>query len=244
MGLLHFRLAGHDVLALVGFAYRMQVDRAGPDDQIGGATGSIGDPSGRSTERTALEPEVLQRNIQGITNQVHRFFERGDAYVKRQSDLDASAGSVTVVNNHDWHKDVTFLDFLRDVGKLAKVNTMIARDSVKSRLNTENGISFTEFSYQLLQAYDFVHLHRHHNCRIQLGGSDQWGNIVAGIDLIKRQSPVGRRDEPAYGLTLPLLTTETGEKFGKSAGNAVWLDGDQTSVHDFYQVGDELGARD
>lgn len=214
--------------------------------QIGGATGSIGDPSGRSTERVALDQQVLKRNIDEITAQVHGFFAKGDEYVKRRSEVDVADGTVKVVNNHDWLKQISFLDFLRDVGKLAKVSTMIARDryvgsalftecSVKTRLESENGISFTEFSYQLLQAYDFAHLHRTHGCRIQLGGSDQWGNIIAGIDLIKRQSS-GDTTDPAYGLTFPLLTTDTGEKFGKSAGNAVWLDGDQTSVHDFYQV--------
>lgn len=225
------------------------------DGQIGGATGSIGDPSGRSAERNALSKEELAHNVAGITAQVERFFERGIEYASKKGygQIGGSSGKeVTVVNNYDWFKDVSFLDFLRDVGKLARVNTMLAREryvaaavfannSVKSRLDSESGISFTEFSYQLLQAHDFATLYKTHACRVQIGGSDQWGNIVAGIDLIKRQRAKEERDiterptEPAFGLTIPLLTTSTGEKFGKSAGNAVWLDTARTSVSDFYQ---------
>ena len=175
----------------------------------------------------------------------------------------AELGRVEVLNNLDWFKDVTFLSFLRDVGKLARVNVMLARESVKARLSSAAGISFTEFTYQLLQAYDFLHLYESHGCRVQVGGSDQWGNIVAGIDLIKRvhgragagevkedewglnqdlgvQDGGGEMDlakeVEAYGLTIPLLTTASGEKFGKSAGNALWLDERRTSVSEFYQV--------
>ncbi|KAL1407002.1 tyrosyl-tRNA synthetase [Vanrija albida] len=236
LGLLHFRARGHHALAL-----------------IGGATGSIGDPSGRSTERNALSPAELATNVAGITAQVERFFSRGIEYAGRRGYDVASepvgrpaasatavlgARGIDVLNNHDWFRDVSFLDFLRDVGKYARVNVMMARDSVKSRLESDAGISFTEFSYQLLQAYDFATLYRTHGCRVQLGGSDQWGNIVAGIDLIRRLNvPDGAEEaaDPAFGLTIPLLTTASGEKFGKSAGNAVWLDEARTSVSDFYQ---------
>lgn len=216
------------------------------------------------------------------------FFERGITYAAKWGyDIDPEAAQrgrgFDVVNNHDWFKNVSFLDFLRDVGKLARVNAMLARDSVKSRLDSEQGISFTEFSYQLLQAHDFATLFKERGCRVQLGGSDQWGNIVAGIDMIKRvraqeAAEVARNEaaeaaaaeaenktkkgkkgaakvevdtpkvdtakanlaaqiDPAFGLTMPLLTTSTGEKFGKSAGNAVWIDPSRTSIPDFYQVG-------
>ncbi|KAJ9109336.1 hypothetical protein QFC21_000665 [Naganishia friedmannii] len=239
--LLHLKEAGHHILAL-----------------IGGATGSIGDPSGRSTERNALDASVVEANVQSITTQVKRFFTLGNDYVRaKQTDHPIRSspttslgrlkeGKLEVVNNHDWTVGVSLLDFLRDVGKYAKVNTMLSRESVKNRLSSEQGISFTEFSYQLLQAYDYRHLFERYNCKLQVGGSDQWGNIVSGIDLIKRtrsSTPAdttaggGRDDhqELAYGLTIPLLTTSTGEKFGKSAGNAVWLDSEMTSVFDFYQ---------
>ncbi|KAI5451869.1 tyrosyl-tRNA synthetase [Naganishia albida] len=233
--LLHMKQAGHHVLAL-----------------IGGATGSIGDPSGRSTERNALDKEVVEENVRSITAQVQRFFHRGTEYAQarsggnRKEDAVAEEGKLDVVNNHTWTVGVSLLDFLRDVGKFAKVNTMLSRESVKNRLASEQGISFTEFSYQLLQAFDFRHLYERYGCRVQVGGSDQWGNIVSGIDLIKRSPsvvpPVGTgeegkegKEEPAFGLTIPLLTTSTGEKFGKSAGNAVWLDPQMTSVFDFYQ---------
>lgn len=152
---------------------------------------------------------------------------------------------VKVMNNYEWMRDVSLLDFLRTTGKMARVSTMLSRDSVKNRLNSDSGISYTEFTYQLLQAYDFSHLHSEHGCNIQLGGSDQWGNIVAGIDLIRRSKiaereekseQVNEEEEDVYGLTIPLLTTSTGEKFGKSAGNAVWLDDKRTSAAEFYQV--------
>ncbi|GHJ85212.1 hypothetical protein NliqN6_1614 [Naganishia liquefaciens] len=232
--LLHMKEAGHHVLAL-----------------IGGATGSIGDPSGRSTERNALDKAVVEANVRSITHQVERFFSLGNTYVRsrrpgttgvRDDQAKAgTAGKLQVVNNHEWTVGVSLLDFLRDVGKFAKVNTMLSRESVKNRLTAEQGISFTEFTYQLLQAFDFRHLHSRYRCRVQVGGSDQWGNIVSGIDLIRRTAAVATEEaakddlDPAYGLTIPLLTTSTGEKFGKSAGNAVWLDQEMTSVFDFYQ---------
>ncbi|KAJ2714257.1 tyrosyl-tRNA synthetase [Coemansia spiralis] len=233
MGLLHFHLAGHRVLPLVG-----------------SATGMIGDPSGRSTERVALDQDVLARNIAGIEEQLQRFFRRGTDYaVKRIPGLDPAAlQTVQVLHNADWYRGVGVLDFLSSVGRHARIGTMLARDSVRTRLQSPQGISFTEFTYQLLQAYDFWHLYRHHGCRIQLGGSDQWGNIVAGTDLIHRMTsdtgrgadsaepaPPGSAEDPAFGLTIPLLKTASGEKFGKSAGNAIWLDEAKTSPFDIYQ---------
>ncbi|WWC59771.1 tyrosine-tRNA ligase [Kwoniella dejecticola CBS 10117] len=266
LGLLHFQAKGHQSICL-----------------IGGATGSIGDPSGRSTERKALTPEELAINVQGITAQVHRFFSTGSAYLenrgieiinpskgkgKAKEQTESLVAGVKVVDNYEWTKNVTLLDFLRGPGKLSRVSAMLSRDSVKNRLSSDSGISYTEFTYQLLQAFDFSHLWKEHGCRIQLGGSDQWGNIVSGIDLIKRthsmssspesvaldhdyhaaakaeNSPSGTRNKEseiveeeveAYGMTIPLLTTSTGEKFGKSAGNAIWLDEKRTSPAEFYQ---------
>ncbi|WWD21766.1 tyrosine-tRNA ligase [Kwoniella shandongensis] len=242
LGLLHFQAKGHQSICL-----------------IGGATGSIGDPSGRSTERKSLSSDELAHNVSGITSQVHRFFSRGEAYLSQrgivpshQKEEKTVGMGVKVLDNYDWTKGVSLLDFLRTVGKAARVSVMLSRDSVKNRLSSDSGISYTEFTYQLLQAFDFSHLYDSHNCRIQLGGSDQWGNIVAGIDLIKRLKGQGQgqeevkaneeqdglrdeEDDTAFGLTIPLLTTSTGEKFGKSAGNAVWLDERRTSAAEFYQ---------
>ncbi len=201
MAAAHFQRAGHGVILLVG-----------------GATGMIGDPSGKSEERKLLSPDEIERNLRGIRAQVERFvtFE-GDNPAK-------------VVNNHDWISKMGFIDWLRDVGKHFTVNYMLAKDSVKSRLASESGISFTEFSYMTMQAYDFLHLFDAEGCTLQAGGSDQWGNITAGIDLIRKV-----RGAAAYGLTFPLLTTASGEKFGKSAGNAVWLSAERTSPYLFYQ---------
>ncbi|KAJ2722959.1 tyrosyl-tRNA synthetase [Coemansia sp. Benny D115] len=236
MGLLHFYLAGHRAIPLVG-----------------NATGMIGDPSGRSTERVALGQDTLAANIRGIEAQLERFFKRGAEYaMKRIPELSKrELKEVRVLHNADWYRDMNILEFLGRVGRYTRVGTMMARDSVKSRLQSTQGISFTEFSYQLLQAYDFWHLYHHHGCRVQLGGSDQWGNITAGTDLIHRMpldktgqdtSGVIDTDNPeatgngdAYGLTIPLLTTASGEKFGKSAGNAIWLDENKTSAFDIYQ---------
>nr|XP_018265166.1 tyrosine-tRNA ligase [Kwoniella dejecticola CBS 10117]OBR87324.1 tyrosine-tRNA ligase [Kwoniella dejecticola CBS 10117] len=235
LGLLHFQAKGHQSICL-----------------IGGATGSIGDPSGRSTERKALTPEELAINVQGITAQVHRFFSTGSAYLenrgieiinpskgkgKAKEQTESLVAGVKVVDNYEWTKNVTLLDFLRGPGKLSRVSAMLSRDSVKNRLSSDSGISYTEFTYQLLQAFDFSHLWKEHGCRIQLGGSDQWGNIVSGIDLIKRTHSIEIVEEEveAYGMTIPLLTTSTGEKFGKSAGNAIWLDEKRTSPAEFYQ---------
>ncbi|KAI8147148.1 hypothetical protein BJV82DRAFT_643130 [Fennellomyces sp. T-0311] len=222
MGLLHFSILGHQPIALVG-----------------GATGSIGDPSGRSTERVPLSRDVLEKNVAGIEHQVHRFFKNGAAYAQKRG-YDAQTKTPKVLNNYTWFSGMTALEFLGDVGRYARVNTMLAKESVKSRIESTQGISFTEFSYQLLQAYDFYYLYQNHECRIQLGGSDQWGNITAGIDLINRRKgdddeEKNNLDNRAFGITIPLLLTSSGEKFGKSAGNAVWLDETKTSYFDFYQ---------
>ncbi|OZJ04820.1 hypothetical protein BZG36_02338 [Bifiguratus adelaidae] len=224
MGLLHFHIKGHQAIALVG-----------------GATGFIGDPSGRSTERIPLNNDILHYNIQSIRKQLDQIFERAEAYAEKRQALDRSRGNgVHVLNNADWIGNMSVIQFLGDVGRYARIGTMLARESVKSRLQSPQGISFTEFSYQLLQAYDFYHLFRKHQCKIQIGGSDQWGNIVAGIDLIGKKHMAESLDvnagkPQAFGLTIPLLVTSTGEKFGKSAGNAVWLNEQMTSVYDFYQ---------
>jgi tyrosyl-tRNA synthetase len=184
----------------------------------GGATGMIGDPSGKSAERNLLSPDILQANIECIEDQLGRL-------------LDFSPGlknQALLLNNADWMRPISVLDFLRDVGKHFSVNAMMAKDSVKLRMET--GISFTEFSYSLLQAYDFLHLNEKHGCLLQAGGADQWGNITAGIDLIRRT-----RDVVACGLTTPLLTKTDGTKFGKTESGAVWLSSEKTSVYKFYQ---------
>jgi tyrosyl-tRNA synthetase len=186
---------------------------------IGGATGMVGDPSGKSAERNLLDRETLKRNVEGIRNQVQRFlsFEGPNAAV--------------LVNNFDWMENFSFLDFLRDVGKNFPVNVMLSKDSVRSRIERDDGgISYTEFSYMLLQAYDFVYLAKNHQCRLQIGGSDQWGNITAGIDLGRRM--LGQQ---LFGMTCPLLVNSEGQKMGKTERGAVWLDGARTSPYEFYQ---------
>ena len=185
----------------------------------GGATGMVGDPSGRSEERNLLDADTLAANVAKIKSQLERLL-----------DFDAGPNQATLVDNADWTRDVPVLDFLRDVGKHITVNQMMAKDSVKSRLADENGLSYTEFSYMLLQANDFRHLCEFHDCEMQMGGSDQWGNITAGIDLIRKR--LGRS---AYGLTWPLLTKSDGTKFGKTADGAVWLDPKKTSPYQFRQ---------
>lgn len=199
---------------------------------VGGATGSIGDPSGRSTERNALSPDTLESNVAGIQAQLTSFFRNVKEYY--QQGAATPLGEVEMMNNLTWTKGLTLLDFLSSIGRHARITHMLARDSVASRLGGE-GMSYTEFSYQLLQAYDFLQLHRSHSCTVQIGGSDQLGNITAGIDLVRRTNGGGLKEDPAYGLTLPLLTTSNGEKFGKSAGNAVWLDRSRTGDLEFYQ---------
>lgn len=194
----------------------------------GGATGMVGDPSGRSEERNLLDADTLAANVANIKTQLERLL-----------DFDAGTNHATLVDNADWTRDVPVLDFLRDVGKHITVNQMMAKDSVKSRLSDENGLSYTEFSYMLLQANDFRHLCEFHDCEMQMGGSDQWGNITAGIDLIRK-----RLSRSAYGLTWPLLTKADGTKFGKTADGAVWLDAKKTSPYQFRQFWMQIADED
>ena len=203
--LMHFQRAGHTPIALVG-----------------GATGMIGDPSGKSAERNLLNEETLAKNIAGIKSQLERFIDFN-------SDITNKA---ELVNNYDWMKDYSFIDFARDIGKHITVNYMMAKDSVKKRLGAESkvGMSFTEFTYQLFQGYDFLHLYREKNCKIQMGGSDQWGNITTGTELVRRVA-----GGKAYAMTCPLITKADGTKFGKTEGGNVWLDRDRTSPYKFYQ---------
>ena len=186
---------------------------------VGGGTGLIGDPSGKSQERTLLTAEQVDINIKGIRGQLARFL-----------DFDAEKNPAVIVNNYDWLGELTFVDFLRDIGKHFTVNYMLAKESVKRRVNSEDGISFTEFSYMLLQAYDFLVLHERYGCSLQLGGSDQWGNIVAGAELVRRV-----RGERASGLVMPLVTNSAGTKFGKTESGTVWLDAKLTSPYRFFQ---------
>lgn len=197
---------------------RFQLAGHRPVIVIGAGTATIGDPSGRNSERELQTTETIMKNAEAISQQmVHLFDANGPNGIK-------------MVNNYDWLKEISFLDFLRDVGKDFSVNTMLSKESVQSRLET--GISFTEFTYQIIQAMDYLHLYREHDVQLQVGGADQWGNITAGLDFIrKKEGP----EAEAYGLTIPLLTNADGEKFGKSAGNAVWLDPEKTSPYEFYQ---------
>jgi tyrosyl-tRNA synthetase len=201
MGLAHCQRCGHRVIALVG-----------------GATGLIGDPSGKTSERPLLSPEQVAANAEGIRENLSRFL-----------DFDHPTAPALVVNNGDWFKEFTFVEFLRDVGKHFRMGSMLGKESVRSRLDSEAGMSFTEFSYQLLQAYDFLKLFDEHGCRVQIGGSDQWGNITAGIDLVRKL-----RSREVFGATLPLVCDSAGQKFGKSAGNALFLDAGLTSYYDLY----------
>jgi tyrosyl-tRNA synthetase len=186
---------------------------------IGGATGTIGDPSGRTSERQLQSMKQVQHNVDCLTNQMKRLFFDED-----------NEQELTMVNNYDWTHDLTLLDFLRDYGKNFNINTMLAKDIVSSRLDT--GISFTEFTYQILQSMDYLHLFRHHDVRLQIGGADQWGNITAGLDLIRKKEGA---DAKAFGLTIPLMLKADGTKFGKTAGGAIWLDAEKTSPYEFYQ---------
>jgi tyrosyl-tRNA synthetase len=210
--------------SLVPIVLMARLQRAGhkPYPLVGGATGMIGDPSGKSQERQLLDPETLARNVAAIRAQLARFLDFGEA-----------PNAAVMVNNHDWFQGVGYIEFLRDVGKHLTVNYMMAKDSVRSRLeDRDQGISYTEFSYMLLQAYDFAVLARRHGCRLQAGGSDQWGNITAGIELHRK---LGGK-EPLFGLTTPLLLDSKGEKMGKTAaGVRIWLDAELTSPYAFYQ---------
>jgi len=201
MMLRRFQKAGHRPIALVG-----------------GATGMIGDPSGKSEERNLLSPEDLRRNVEGVAGQMRRFL-----------DFDGN-GAALLLDNLGWMQGYSYLEFLRDVGKNFPIGQMMGKESVRSRLESEAGLSYTEFSYMLLQAYDFVHLAKNHNCLIQAGGSDQWGNITAGIDLGRRM--IGKQ---LFGLTAPLLTTSDGRKMGKTESGAIWLDAERTSPYIFFQ---------
>ncbi|QBN19566.1 tyrosine--tRNA ligase [Flavobacterium nackdongense] len=205
MLLKHFQISGHKPLALVG-----------------GATGMIGDPSGKSNERNLLDEATLRHNQEAIKGQLARFLDfTSDA-----------PNAAELVNNYDWMKTFSFLDFIRDVGKHITVNYMMAKDSVKKRLSSEaaEGMSFTEFTYQLVQGYDFLHLYRDKKCTLQMGGSDQWGNITTGTELVRRIA-----SGKAYALTCPLITKADGTKFGKSEGGNIWLDAARTSPYKFYQ---------
>lgn len=203
MTLLHFQRAGHQPLALVG-----------------GATGMIGDPSFKSAERNLLDKPTLDHNVACIQKQLSKFLDFSGNQPNKAS----------LVNNYDWMSQFSFLEFIRDVGKHITVNYMMSKDSVKRRLEDGNGLSFTEFSYQLIQGYDFYHLWKNENCSIQLGGSDQWGNIVTGTELIRRMGGGN-----AFALTVPLITKADGSKFGKTEGGSVWLDPEKTSPYAFYQ---------
>lgn len=200
MLLVHLQRAGHKPVALVG-----------------GATGMVGDPSGKSSERPMLSEELLNHNLSCQEKQLRQFL-----------DFDCGDNSAEIVNNYDWFKDISFLDFIRDIGKHITVNYMMSKDSVKNRL--EAGMSFTEFTYQLVQGTDFLHLYQNYNCKIQMGGSDQWGNILTGTELIRRKI-----QGEAYALTAPLIKKADGSKFGKSEGGNVWLDKEKTSPYKFYQ---------
>ncbi len=204
---------------LVGLIVMRHLQLAGhrPIIVIGGATGMIGDPSGKSEERNLLDEKTLRHNQEALKKQIARF-------------LDFSEGKALLVNNYDWTKDYCFLDFIRDFGKHLTINYMLAKDSVKTRINSKSGISFTEFSYQLLQGYDFYYLRENYDCKFQFGGSDQWGNITTGIELIRRKS-----GKDAYAVTFPLITKSDGKKFGKSEKGNVWLDPERTSPYEFYQ---------
>ncbi|MEZ5024119.1 MAG: tyrosine--tRNA ligase [Chitinophagales bacterium] len=200
MLLMHMQRAGHQPIALVG-----------------GATGMVGDPSGKSEERNLLSEEVLRKNQEGVRKQLEKFL-----------DFDHKDNPARIVNNYDWFKNMSFLDFIRDIGKHITVPYMLAKDSVKTRL--DSGLSFTEFTYQLVQGYDYVHLNKEYHCTLQMGGSDQWGNITTGTELIRRMGGT-----EAFAATCPLIKKADGSKFGKTAGGNVWLDRNRTSPYKFYQ---------
>ena len=202
MGLAWFQRCGHTPVALVG-----------------GATGMIGDPSGKSVERQLLDELTIQKNLIGI-----------QANLEHLLDARAEGCKPIFVNNYDWFKEFSLIDFLRDVGKHFRMSVMLSKDSVRSRMESEEGMSFTEFCYQMLQGYDFYHLNKEHAVSVQMGGSDQWGNIIAGIDLIRKKG-----GKSAYGLTFPLLTRSDGQKFGKSEKGAIWLSPEKLSPYEFYQ---------
>ena len=200
---MHLQKYGHKPIALVG-----------------GATGMVGDPSGKSEERNLLSKEVLNHNVSSVKKQLEKFLDFNSE----------KANAAEMVNNYDWFKEISFLDFIRDTGKHISINYMMAKDSVRKRLEGENGMSFTEFTYQLVQGYDFYWLYKNKNCKLQFGGSDQWGNIVTGTELIRRKS-----GGEAFAFTCPLLTKSDGSKFGKSEKGNIWLSARKTSPYSFYQ---------
>ncbi len=201
--LVHLQKAGHKPVALVG-----------------GATGMVGDPSGKSEERNMLSEETLNKNVAGVKEQLYKFLDFRET----------TPNCAVMVNNYDWFKGISFLDFIRDAGKHITVNYMMAKDSVKKRLDGENGMSFTEFTYQLVQGYDFYWLYKNMNCKLQMGGSDQWGNIVTGTELIRKKT-----GGEAFAFTCPLIKKADGTKFGKSEQGNIWLDAEKTSPYQFYQ---------
>jgi len=215
------------LLPIMGLA-RLQKFGHQPIAIAGGGTGLVGDPSGKTLERQLLSKEQLEANVQSIQAQLSHFL-----------DFKTKSNPAILLNNADWLTKISFTDFMRDVGKHFTVNYMLAKESVKRRLESEEGISFTEFSYLLLQAYDYLVIFDRYGCRLQMGGSDQWGNIVSGIDLIRRL-----RSERAYGIVFPLVTSETGAKFGKSEAGAIWLDKELTSPYRFYQYWFNTDDRD
>jgi tyrosyl-tRNA synthetase len=201
--LVHLQKAGHKPVALVG-----------------GATGMVGDPSGKSEERNMLSEETLNKNVEGVKAQLFKFLDFRET----------TPNCAIMVNNYDWFKGISFLDFIRDAGKYITVNYMMAKDSVRKRLDGENGMSFTEFTYQLVQGYDFYWLYKNMNCKLQMGGSDQWGNIVTGTELIRKKT-----GGEAFAFTCPLIKKADGTKFGKSEQGNIWLDAEKTSPYKFYQ---------
>ncbi|CAG8673515.1 4290_t:CDS:2 [Dentiscutata erythropus] len=236
MGLLHFNVIGHRTIVL-----------------IGGATGLIGDPSGRNTERQPMSVTTIEHNVTALNQQLCRIFNNGLVYASRRGFvLTNELDNFLVMNNLEWFRKMTALEMLNNIGRYFRVGPMLMKDSVKLRMENEGGISFTEFSYQLLQAYDFWYLYNHHQCRIQLGGSDQWGNITAGIDLINKKKNHEMIDDKnikdklrdVFGITIPLLLTSTGEKFGKSTGNAIWLNENLTNVEKYLLMFTLLNAEE
>lgn len=213
MLLVHFQRYGHHPIALVG-----------------GATGRVGDPSGKSAERNLLDEDTLNHNLSRFRDQLSRFL-----------DFESTTNPAKIMNNYDWFKDFNFLDFLRDVGKHLTVNYMMSKDSVKTRMEAGSGISFTEFSYQLLQGYDFYHLYHEHGCQMQFGGSDQWGNITAGTELIRKMAGPNQN---VFAFTCPLITNSEGKKFGKSEKGNIFIDPEMTSPYEFYQFFIQQGDED
>ncbi|KAL7736589.1 hypothetical protein ACLKA6_015228 [Drosophila palustris] len=214
MGLLHCQRAGHKPIALVG-----------------GATGLIGDPSGRKTERNQLGESVIEKNLQAIERQLLKVFKNHEDCLWDTKKISSKLEPLTIVNNADWYANLSLIDFVANMGRHFRMGSMLSRSSVQSRLESEDGMSFTEFTYQIFQAYDWLHLLRKHNCCFQMGGSDQMGNLMTGHELISRVE----RHREVFGMTLPIVTNEEGDKFGKSAGNAVWLDENKTSPFALYQ---------